>query len=182
MTNEEINYSTRKIFLFEDSLTDAIKEANKHALDTLFVKAFDNPKGLQPLSSAQAVANINKYNVYFKLDILSEYFNQHINQFDIDKKYQNVYKIDPLKDYDTQYKQIVNQTNPNFDIIRFYTDYKESTQIIQNRLELSYQALLEDKKSPTKTNLKQHSKIKKDELILKFLDSKETYKTGDLFA
>jgi hypothetical protein len=182
MNYKDIAYSTRKIFLFEDETTKAMKEAEKHSLDTLFVKAFDNTKGLHPLSSAQAYANIDKYNIYFKLDILSEFFSKHCEQFDIDKKYQNIYKIDPLKDYDTQYKQIVNQTNPRFDIIRFYTDYKEPNQIIENRLELSYQALLEAKKNPTKTNLKQHSKIKKDELISKFLDSKETYKTGDLFA
>ena len=139
----------------------------------------NNPQGLTPVSADQASEMINKFNIYFRIYAVptDEYGYRN---FDFDLIDHNIYKMDNLKSFDDQYSNI-KSIHFTFDsTVYFYTDYKEAACLVHRRLELASQILKSKSKSITVTNLKNETKLSKDEINI-YIDSLEKNKTESLF-
>lgn len=138
-----------------------------------------NDIGLTPISAHQASEKISKYNVYFKLHCIptDEYV---YNKFDFDSLDNRIYKLDNYRNFDKQYYELKTILLGYDSRIRFYTDNKEDSEMVENRLLLAHYILIKRCKTINTSNLKKITKLNKDD-VSNYVDSLEKNKTASLF-
>ena len=135
---------------------------------------------LTPVSAQQAEQLISKFNVYFRSysiptdETMSRYFDWDNGQDT------SVYQLDNLKSFDEQYKVLKTINFPNQTSLAFYTDYKQNSDLVRNRIDLASAVLKAKGKVVNQTNLVSESKQKKEDVKI-YLESLEKYKTNSLF-
>jgi len=147
-----------------------------------FEKAFDDDKGLYPLSTQQASNLIKKYSIYFTIKLKSEFMFKHLPYMNLEDKYEIVYQLDNTKSFNEQLKQIHSYIDINYESYAFFTDYKESESLVIQKLDLAKELIESRNQKVTLSRLKQETKINDIMAIHDYLKSFEIYKQGDLFA
>jgi hypothetical protein len=114
------------------------------------------PRGYHHISKQEASINIHNYNVYFIAYAP-----------DLAKEIQDlkIYKLDNKKDFDSQLHDIESSHFPYYTKVIFSTDYKENEDVLRLKIAKAKIELLAKNQSITLTNLKNISKVRKDELI-----------------
>ncbi len=134
-------------------------------------------KGLMNLSGQQASDLIDRYNIYFTTHIVATSFDRLDYDLPIDFM---VYQLDNLKSFDTQYAKIKTINFPDSSRISFFTDYKQNQDVIFKRISEANQILAFRNKKVSVSALVAKSKVSK-EVVSKYLESQEKYKTKSLF-
>ena len=100
-----------------------------------------NEIGLTAISAHKASELISRYNIYFRLYCIpnDEYGYRNFNFNLIDNR---IYKLDNYKNFDRQYNQIKSLRMDFESTVYFYTDNKEDSELVENRLLLAHYILI----------------------------------------
>ncbi|RLA83628.1 MAG: hypothetical protein DRG78_03840 [Epsilonproteobacteria bacterium] len=150
-----------------------------------FPFAFQEFKGLTAISVLTASKLINEFNVYFRT------YNVNIAMNDVNR---SVYKMDNLKDFDSQYETIKTIHFEDYFKgaveVYLFTDYKTSREVLLNKIKESHIKIRQNnlktkisskKQSVNLTNLHKDSKVDK-EIVKEYLKSLDKFHTASLFS